>query len=114
MRCLALLLFASWGLFLSVSGSPIVEQVYRDVVDLVSPGQQNLTSDSLRAVFNKLENRVQCGVPCEKVSFIRLTAAAIDSYSPAAGEGERSRSNTFLIKHYFHKTHKLCHERHEN
>lgn len=74
MRCSALWLVASWGLLVSVSGSPAVEKAYDDVVNLVSPGQQHLTSDSLRTVFNWLENRVHCGeVPCEKVSFIRAT-----------------------------------------
>lgn len=81
-----------------------MEKAYEDVVNLVSPGQQHLTSDSLRSVFNWLENRVHCGeVPCEKVSFIRATRSAGDGCSPTAGEGERSRSNTFLIKLYFLK-----------
>lgn len=78
MRCSALLLFTSWGLLVSVSGSPAVEEAYRAVVELVSPGQLQLTADSLRSVFNRLENRVQCGeVSCEKVSFIRLTSAQV-------------------------------------
>lgn len=64
----------SWGLFGSVSGSPAVEEAYRAVVNVVSPGQQSLTVESLRSLFNTLEKRVQCGeVSCEKVSFIRLT-----------------------------------------
>lgn len=78
MRCSALLLVTSWGLLVSVSGSPAVEEAYRAVVELVSPGQQQLTAESLRAVFNKLEDRVQCGeVSCEKVSFNRLTSAQV-------------------------------------
>lgn len=102
MRCSELLLFASWGLFVSVSGSPAVEQVYRDVVDLVSPGQQHLTAESHRSVFNSLENRVQCGeVSCEKVSFIRLTSANIDRCLPTAGEGERSGSEHICDKTLF-------------
>lgn len=92
-----------------------MEKAYEDVVDLVSPGQQHLTSDSLRSVFNWLENRVHCGeVPCEKVSFIRATRSAGDGCSPTAGEGERSRSNTFLIKLYSKKTHKHRCETHKN
>lgn len=72
-----LLLLASWGLFGSVSGSPAVEEAYQAVVGVVSPGQQHLTGDSLRSLFNTLENRVQCGeVSCGKVSFIRLNSAA--------------------------------------
>lgn len=71
---LLLSLFAHSGLFGSVSGSPAVEEAYRAVVSIVSPGQQFLTGDSLRSLFNTLEKRVQGGeVSCEKVSFIRLT-----------------------------------------
>lgn len=78
MRCSALLLFTGWGVLVSVSGSPAVEKAYRAVVELVSPGQPQLTADSLRSLFNRLENRVQCGaVSCEKVSFIRLTSAQV-------------------------------------
>lgn len=78
MRCSALLLFTCWGLFVSVWASPAVEEAYRAVVELVSPGQQQLTAGSLRLLFNSLENRVQCGeVSCEKVSFIRLTSAQV-------------------------------------
>ena len=67
-------LLVSWGLFGSVSGSPAVEEAYRAVISVVSPGQQHLTRQSLRTLFNTLEKRVQCGeVSCEKVSFIRLT-----------------------------------------
>lgn len=66
------LMIGGWGLFVSVSGSPAVEGAYGAVVDLVSPGQQHLSADSLRSIFNRLENRVQCGeVSCGKVSFIR-------------------------------------------
>lgn len=61
------------SLFASVSASPAVERAYWSVVSAVSPGQQLLTGDSLRSLFNTLEDRVQCGeVSCEKVSFIRL------------------------------------------
>ncbi len=73
----ALLILASCGFFGSVSGSPAVEEAYQAVISVVSPGQQNLTYESLRSLFNTLEKRVQCGeVPCEKVSFIRLNSAA--------------------------------------
>lgn len=76
MFCSALLLFliAGLGSLGSVSGSPAVEQAYRDVLAVVAPGQQYLTQEALRSLFNILEKRVQCGeVSCEKVSFIRLT-----------------------------------------
>lgn len=73
----ALLILASWGLFGSGSGSPAVEDAYRAVVSVVSPGQQHLTGEALRTVFNTLEKRVQCGVvSCGKVRFIRPSAAA--------------------------------------
>ncbi|CAG10811.1 unnamed protein product [Tetraodon nigroviridis] len=62
-----LLLLAGWGSLVSVRGSPAVEQAYGAVVELVSPGQQNLTADALLSVFNRLQHRVQCGeVPCEQ------------------------------------------------
>uniref|UniRef100_A0A672IZG6 Zinc transporter ZIP4 n=1 Tax=Salarias fasciatus TaxID=181472 RepID=A0A672IZG6_SALFA len=63
-----LLLFSCWGLFGSVSGSAAVEQVYRDVVSVVSPGQENLTEEAVRSLFNTLEARVHCGDgPCGKL-----------------------------------------------
>lgn len=59
----------------SASGSSAVEEAYDAVVSVVSPGQQYLTGESLRTVFNTLEKRVQCGeVSCEKVSFISAPA----------------------------------------
>lgn len=61
------LLSLGLGLLGSVSGSPAVEEAYGAVVSVVSPGQQVLTGDSLRSLFNTLEKRVQCGgVSCEK------------------------------------------------
>ena len=57
----------------SASASPAVEEAYSAVVSVVSPGQQYLTGESLRSLFNTLEDRVQCGGgPCEKVSFMGL------------------------------------------
>lgn len=67
----ALVILFGWVSLVSVSASPAVEDAYGAVVGVVSPGQQHLTGDSLRTLFNTLENRVQCGdVPCGKVSFI--------------------------------------------
>lgn len=72
-----LLILTSWALFGSVSGSPALDAAYGAIVSIASPGQQHLTGDSVRSVFNTLEKRVQCGeVSCEKVSFIRLHSAA--------------------------------------
>lgn len=63
-------LFAGSGWLGSVSGSSALEEVYMDIVSVVSPGQHLLTGESLRSLFNTLEKRVQCSeVPCEKVSF---------------------------------------------
>lgn len=68
----ALVILFGCGWLASVAASPAVEEAYGAVVGVVSPGQQQLTADSLRTLFNTLENRVQCGdVPCGKVSFIR-------------------------------------------
>uniref|UniRef100_A0A672J2U7 Zinc transporter ZIP4 n=1 Tax=Salarias fasciatus TaxID=181472 RepID=A0A672J2U7_SALFA len=66
-----LFLLSGCGLFGSVSGAVTVEQVYRDVVSVVSPGQENLTEEAVRSLFNTLEARVHCGDgPCGKVRFI--------------------------------------------
>ncbi|XP_072303979.1 zinc transporter ZIP4 [Eucyclogobius newberryi] len=49
--------------------SPALEEVYRDVVSAVAPGEAHLTGAAARAVFNTLQNRVQCAeVSCEKCS----------------------------------------------
>uniref|UniRef100_A0A672IZH0 Zinc transporter ZIP4 n=1 Tax=Salarias fasciatus TaxID=181472 RepID=A0A672IZH0_SALFA len=62
-----LFLLSGCGLFGSVSGAVTVEQVYRDVVSVVSPGQENLTEEAVRSLFNTLEARVHCGDgPCGK------------------------------------------------
>ncbi|KAK2830463.1 hypothetical protein Q5P01_018394 [Channa striata] len=64
---LLLPVFAAWGLFGSVLASPAVDEACGDVAGIVSPGQQLLTGDTVRSLFNTLENRVQCGeVSCEK------------------------------------------------
>lgn len=56
-------------LALGASGSPVLEEMYWDVVNLVSPGEPHLSGTALRSVFNTLENRVQCSeVSCEKCS----------------------------------------------
>lgn len=68
-------MLVNWGLFGSVSSSPAVEEAYAAVVGIVSPGEQYLTRQSLRTLFNTLEKRVQCGeVSCGKVSFINSAA----------------------------------------
>uniref|UniRef100_A0A672Z8D2 Zinc transporter ZIP4 n=1 Tax=Sphaeramia orbicularis TaxID=375764 RepID=A0A672Z8D2_9TELE len=84
--------FFIWGRFGSASGSPVLDQVYRDVISIVSPGQDFLTRDSLRSLFNTLEKRVQCGeVSCEKVSFISAVDQLINNRS--VNTGGRSQSD---------------------
>ncbi|KAM9340224.1 zinc transporter ZIP4 [Symphorus nematophorus] len=83
----ALLVLASSGLFGSVSGSPAVEEAYQSVVSVVSPGQQRLTGDSLRSLFNTLEKRVQCGeVPCEKCDLTDAVHQLISNETGKAGK----------------------------
>lgn len=74
---LSLLLFCSTlGRFGPVFGSSAVEDVYRDVLGVLSPGQENLTDESLGSLFKTLADRVQCvAVPCGKVSFIQTASA---------------------------------------
>lgn len=79
------------GVLSSVSGSPAVEKAYAAVVGTVSPGEQYLTGQSVRTLFNTLEKRVQCGeVSCGKVSFINSAAKRKESLS-GAGAVERGR-----------------------
>ncbi|XP_060915114.1 zinc transporter ZIP4 [Labrus mixtus] len=78
----ALLILAGLGSFGSVSGSPAVEEVYGAVVSVVSPGQQSLTGDSLRSLFNTLEKRVQCGgVSCEKCDLADAVHQLLSNHS---------------------------------
>uniref|UniRef100_UPI003AAB8F89 zinc transporter ZIP4-like n=1 Tax=Centroberyx gerrardi TaxID=166262 RepID=UPI003AAB8F89 len=85
---LLLCLFASLGSFGSVSGSPALEEAYKDVVGVVSPGQQNLTEESVRSLFSILEKRVQCGeVSCEKCNLTESIDQLISNHS-IHGEGE--------------------------
>ncbi|KAF3707370.1 Zinc transporter ZIP4 Solute carrier family 39 member 4 Zrt- and Irt-like protein 4 [Channa argus] len=79
---LLLSLFAGWGLFGSVLGSAAVDEAYGDVVVVVSPGQQLLTGESLRSLFNTLEKRVQCGeVSCEKCNLTGAVYQLINNQS---------------------------------
>ncbi|XP_041867214.1 zinc transporter ZIP4 [Melanotaenia boesemani] len=79
-----LLLFLSFyrGLPGFASASPAVEEAYKAVVSVVSPGQQHLTGASLRSLFNTLEKRVQCGeVPCEKCDLVGAVHQLIGNHS---------------------------------
>ncbi|XP_041811951.1 zinc transporter ZIP4 [Chelmon rostratus] len=77
-----LLVLACCGVFGSVSVSPAVEEAYMAVVGVVSPGQQRLTGESLRSLFNTLEKRVQCGeVSCEKCDLTGAVHQLIGNHS---------------------------------
>ena len=102
MNCLPrflLLLLASLCAFdLSwCSSLSAVEDAYRDVISIVSPGEENLTQNAVHSLFDILENRVQCGaeVPCEKVSFIRPPTQRSEGRPRQAGALERSRSKGY-------------------
>uniref|UniRef100_A0A8C5DJL3 Zinc transporter ZIP4 n=1 Tax=Gouania willdenowi TaxID=441366 RepID=A0A8C5DJL3_GOUWI len=72
---------------LSVSVSPAVEEAYRAVVSVVSPGQRYLTEDSVRSLFNTLEKRVQCGtVSCEKCDLAGAVQQLFNNHSGHAKE----------------------------
>ncbi|XP_051949423.1 zinc transporter ZIP4 isoform X2 [Xyrauchen texanus] len=59
------LCFTCLGLFSGARGDK--RDIFAKVVDLVSPGQEFLTEDAVRSVFERLEARVQCsGVSCGK------------------------------------------------
>ncbi|XP_071357072.1 zinc transporter ZIP4 [Trachinotus anak] len=98
-------LFAGWGLLAPVSGSPAVEAVYRDVVSIVSPGQQSLTGESLRCLFNILEKRVQCGeVSCEKCDLTDAVHQLISNHSMHGEDetGKGSRNVTVSVSQFTH------------
>lgn len=80
-------LLSGWGLFGSVSGSSVVEEAFRDVVNLVAPGQEYLTEVALHSLFNTLENRVQCGeVPCGKCDLVGGVHELIHDHAPHSEE----------------------------
>uniref|UniRef100_A0A3Q2DNY4 Zinc transporter ZIP4 n=1 Tax=Cyprinodon variegatus TaxID=28743 RepID=A0A3Q2DNY4_CYPVA len=75
MKPLVLLLFSICCFPDSVGSASPVEDAYNVVISVVAPGQRFLTGESLRSLFNTLQDRVQCGeVPCEKCDL----AAAVD------------------------------------
>ncbi|XP_054620172.1 zinc transporter ZIP4 isoform X2 [Dunckerocampus dactyliophorus] len=57
----------SWGVVAAASACPAVDEAYGSVASLLRPGHHFLGEEWLDALFNTLENRVQCGeVSCEK------------------------------------------------
>ncbi|XP_077363747.1 zinc transporter ZIP4-like [Festucalex cinctus] len=74
----------SWCALGSVSACPAVDEAYGAVVNLVRPGQQHLLLDeeSLVALFNTLENRVQCEeVPCGKCNLSNAVHQLLHNHS---------------------------------
>ncbi|XP_027890969.1 zinc transporter ZIP4 [Xiphophorus couchianus] len=66
----------------SVGSASAVEDAYGAVVSVVSPGQRFLTGESLRSLFNTLQNRVQCGeVPCGKCDLAGSVHQLIGNHS---------------------------------
>ncbi|XP_032437766.1 zinc transporter ZIP4 [Xiphophorus hellerii] len=66
----------------SVGSASAVEDAYDAVVSVVSPGQRSLTGESLRSLFNTLQNRVQCGeVPCGKCDLAGSVHQLIGNHS---------------------------------
>ncbi|KAM7373288.1 hypothetical protein PAMP_008153 [Pampus punctatissimus] len=87
-----------WGLFGSVSGSPVVQDAYGAVVSFVSPGQQHLTGEALRSLFNTLEKRVQCGeVSCEKCNLHDAVHQLISNHSIHGGDDTRKDNENSTI-----------------
>ncbi|KAM7384380.1 hypothetical protein PAMA_011639 [Pampus argenteus] len=92
------LLLLSWGLFGSVSGSPGEQEAYGAVVSFVSPGQQHLTGEALRSLFNTLEKRVQCGeVSCEKCNLQDAVHQLISNHSIHGEDDTRKDSENSTI-----------------
>ncbi|KAM4631491.1 zinc transporter ZIP4 [Polymixia lowei] len=72
------------------------EDAYRDVLGIVSPGQEYLTEESVRSLFNILEKRVQCGeVSCEKCNLTESIHQLIGNHSihGEGAEGEESKTD---------------------
>uniref|UniRef100_A0A8C1ALR9 Zinc transporter ZIP4 n=1 Tax=Cyprinus carpio carpio TaxID=630221 RepID=A0A8C1ALR9_CYPCA len=62
------------------------KDIYAKIVDLVSPGEEFLTDDALRSVFELLEKRVQCsGVSCGKCLSVEHLHQLLSNYSSLQG-----------------------------
>uniref|UniRef100_A0A3Q2GA75 Zinc transporter ZIP4-like n=1 Tax=Cyprinodon variegatus TaxID=28743 RepID=A0A3Q2GA75_CYPVA len=119
MKPLVLLLFSICCFPDSVGSASPVEDAYNVVISVVAPGQRFLTGESLRSLFNTLQDRVQCGeVPCEKVGFIShaeefpaLAAGSVlylispDLVCAAIGEGKWAEEKERFLHKYTHMDH---------
>ncbi|XP_015248238.1 PREDICTED: zinc transporter ZIP4-like [Cyprinodon variegatus] len=87
MKPLVLLLFSICCFPDSVGSASPVEDAYNVVISVVAPGQRFLTGESLRSLFNTLQDRVQCGeVPCEKCDLAAAVDQLIGNHSSHAEE----------------------------
>ncbi|KAI1901589.1 hypothetical protein AGOR_G00035960 [Albula goreensis] len=60
--------------------------IYTNVVDMVSPGDEYLSENAVRTFFSMLEKRVQCpDVSCEKCISVGDVEQLINGYVPANG-----------------------------
>nr|BAP46889.1 solute carrier family 39 member 4-2 [Cyprinus carpio] len=77
--------FDTWAnLFTGARGGK--KDIYAKIVDLVSPGEEFLTDDALRSVFELLEKRVQCsGVSCGKCLSVEHLHQLLSNYSSLQG-----------------------------
>ncbi|XP_075995163.1 zinc transporter ZIP4 [Genypterus blacodes] len=76
----------------SASGSPAVAEAFGAVLTVVSPGQDYLSGDSLRFLFNTLEKRVQCAeVSCEKCNLTEGVQQLVGNHSKHEEEERRRR-----------------------
>ncbi|XP_049606538.1 zinc transporter ZIP4 [Syngnathus scovelli] len=74
----------SWCALSAASTCHAVEEAYGAVVNQLHPGQQNslLGEESLVALFNTLENRVQCEkVPCGKCNLLDAVHQLVHNHS---------------------------------
>ncbi|XP_064204434.1 zinc transporter ZIP4 [Anguilla rostrata] len=60
--------------------------IYRKVVDMVSPGDEYLSENGVRSFFSMLEKRVQCpDVPCEKCISAEDVSQLVGDYTQDGG-----------------------------
>ncbi|XP_051991802.1 zinc transporter ZIP4-like [Xyrauchen texanus] len=78
------LCFTCLSLFSGARGGK--RDIFAKVVDLVSPGQEFLTEDAVRSVFERLEDRVQCsGVSCGKCLSVESLPQLLSNYTSSQG-----------------------------
>uniref|UniRef100_A0AAY5KIG1 Zinc transporter ZIP4 n=1 Tax=Esox lucius TaxID=8010 RepID=A0AAY5KIG1_ESOLU len=79
-----IILCLSLNLFKNARSSPV--DVYNNVLELVSPGEEYLDEMAVGSFFNLLEKRVHCsGVSCEKCLFVENVGQLVDSFTSPGG-----------------------------